>query len=111
MKDRLLYGLFPGLSAPFIIILLFWLFRFHDLPLSQFIHQAIALKVQFKLISVGVFFADLGLFYLFLHLNKNNASKGVILAVLIYFFLFPDFVNVSPKNHLQIMGRYVDVVS
>ena len=25
--------------------------------------------------------------------------------------LFPDFVNVSPKNHLQIMGRYVDVVS
>jgi len=84
MKDRLLYGLFPGLSAPFIIIL----FRFHDLPLSQFIHQAIALKVQFKLISVGVFFADLGLFYLFLHLNKNNASKGVILAVLIYFFLF-----------------------
>lgn len=24
---------------------------------------------------------------------------------------FPDFVNVSPKNHLQIMGRYVDVVS
>ena len=26
-------------------------------------------------------------------------------------FLFPDFVNVSPKNHLQIMGRYVDVVS
>ena len=73
---------------PFIIILLFWLFRFHDLPLSQFIHQAIALKVQFKLISVGVFFADLGLFYLFLHLNKNNASKGVILAVLIYFFLF-----------------------
>ena len=88
MKDRLLYGLFPGLSAPFIIILLFWLFRFHDLPLSQFIHQAIALKVQFKLISVGVFFADLGLFYLFLHLNKNNASKGVILAVLIYFFHF-----------------------
>lgn len=25
--------------------------------------------------------------------------------------IFPDFVNVSPKNHLQIMGRYVDVVS
>ena len=88
MKDRLLYGLFPGLSAPFIIILLFWLFRFHDLPLSQFIHQAIALKVQFKLISVGVFFADLGLFYLFLHLNKNNASKGVILAVFLSFSIF-----------------------
>ena len=98
MKDRLLYGLFPGLSAPFIIILLFWLFRFHDLPLSQFIHQAIALKVQFKLISVGVFFADLGLFYLFLHLNKNNASKGVILAVLIYFFLFSIFQSLDRRR-------------
>lgn len=29
----------------------------------------------------------------------------------IIFMVFPDFVNVSPKNHLQIMGRYVDVVS
>ena len=28
-----------------------------------------------------------------------------------YDAFFPDFVNVSPKNHLQIMGRYVDVVS
>jgi len=26
-------------------------------------------------------------------------------------YISPDFVNVSPKNHLQIMGRYVDVVS
>ena len=37
---------------------------------------------------IGVFFADLALFYLFLHLNKNNASKGVIIAVFFYFFLF-----------------------
>lgn len=88
MKDRLIYGLIPGLIAPFIIILLFWIFRFHYLSLEEFIHQAIFLKVQFKIIAVGVFFADLGLFYLFLRLNKNNASKGVILAVFLYFFLF-----------------------
>ena len=29
----------------------------------------------------------------------------------VFLQFFPDFVNVSPKNHLQIMGRYVDVVS
>lgn len=98
MKDRLLYGLFPGLSAPFIIILLFWLFRFHDLPLSQFIHQAIALKVQFKLISVGVFFADLGLFYLFLHLNKNNASKGVIPGSFNLFLSFSIFQSLDRRR-------------
>lgn len=88
MKDRWIYGLIPGLIAPFLIIILFWLFRFPYLSLQDFIHQAIFLKVQFKLISVGVFFADLGLFYLFMKFNKNNASKGVILAVFIYFFLF-----------------------
>jgi len=87
-KDHLLYGLLPALIAPLIIILLFWFFRFSYLSIEEFIHQAILLKVHFKLIAVGVFFADLALFYLFLHYNKNNAVKGVILAVIFYFFIF-----------------------
>lgn len=88
MKDRLIYGLVAGIIAPLLIILLFWFFRFHYLSLEEFIRQMIVLKVQFKVMAVGVFFADLGLFYLFLRLNKNNASKGVIMAVFLYFFLF-----------------------
>lgn len=88
MKDRTSLGLIPGLIAPFLVVLLFWIFRFHYLSLKEFIHQAIFLKIQFKIIALGVFFADLALFYLFLHLNKNNASKGVIIAVFLYFFLF-----------------------
>lgn len=35
--------------------------------------------------------------------NDSNFEEVVLKS--------PDFVNVSPKNHLQIMGRYVDVVS
>ena len=85
MKDRILLGLIPGLIAPFLIVFLFWIFRFHYLRLEEFIQQAV---IQFKIIALGVFFADLALFYLFLHLNKNNASKGVIIAVFFYFFLF-----------------------
>lgn len=88
MKDRVLTGLIPGLTAPFLIILLFWIFRFNYLSLGEFIRQAIFLKIQFKIIALGVFFADLALFYLFLHFNKNNSSKGVIIAVFLYFFLF-----------------------
>lgn len=87
MKDKLYIGIITGLVAPFLIIGLFYLFRFNYLSIEEFIRQAFILKVQFKIISVGVFFADLGLFYLFMRLNKNNASKGVILAVFIYFFL------------------------
>jgi len=45
------------------------------------------LKVHLKIVAIGVFFADLGLFYLFLRFNKNNASKGVILSVFLYFFI------------------------
>lgn len=88
MKDRLIYGLLAGITAPLLVVLLFWWFRFNYLSLEEFIQQMIFLKVQFKVIAVGIFFADLGLFYLFLRLNKNNASKGVIIAVFFYFFLF-----------------------
>ena len=86
MKDRILWGLIPGLTAPLLIILLFWLFRFRYLSLWAFIQQAVMLKLQFKILAWGVFLADLALFYLFLRLHKNNASKGVIMAVFIYFF-------------------------
>lgn len=88
MTDRLIFGLILGLLAPFLIILLFWIFRFQYLSLGEFVHQAIFLKVQFKIISLGVFFADLALFYLFMHLKKNKAAKGVTLAVLLYSLLF-----------------------
>lgn len=87
MKDRIFWGLIPGLTAPLLVVLLFWFFRFRYLSLWTFIQQAVMLKLQFKIIALGVFFADLALFYLFLRLNKNNASKGVIMAVFIYFFL------------------------
>lgn len=88
MKDRLIYGLLSGIFAPFLVVLLFWFFRFHYLSIDEFIRQAIFLKVHFKIISIGVFFADLGLFYLFLRFNKSNASQGVILAVFFYFLFF-----------------------
>lgn len=88
MKDKAYIGLLTGLLSPFVVILLFYLFRFNDLSVEEFIRQSILLKVHFKIISIGVFFADLALFYLFLRLNKNNAAKGVILAVFLYFFFF-----------------------
>ena len=45
--------------------------------------------------------------------DLKNSLHNAWLRVLGTFIgaLIPDFVNVSPKNHLQIMGRYVDVVS
>lgn len=87
IKDHLLLGLVTGLLAPFLFIVVLYLALFSHFTVDEFIRQAFVLKVHFKLISIGVFFADLGLFYLYLRLNKNNATKGVILSVMIYFFL------------------------
>lgn len=87
IPDRTYIGFLSGLTAPFLVMILFYLLRFNYLMPEEFIRQAFILKVHFKIISVGVFFADLGLFYLFLKSNKNNACKGVILSVFIYFFL------------------------
>lgn len=88
MKDRFIWGILPGLVTPLLVVLLFWYFRFNYLSLNDFIQQTISLRIQFKIIAVGVFFADLALFYLFLYYNKNNAAKGVISAVLLYAFYF-----------------------
>ncbi len=87
MKDKLYAGLIPGLLAPFLLIVLFYVFRFSYLTPKEFIQQAFLLKVYLKIIAVGIFFADLGLFYLFLRYKKNNAARGVILAVFLFFFL------------------------
>lgn len=87
MKDKLYIGLLTGLTAPFIIVALIYLLRFNYLSVSAFIEQAFVLKVHLKIVAIGVFFANLGLFYLFLRFNKNNASKGVILSVFLYFFI------------------------
>lgn len=87
MRDKLYIGLLSGIIAPFLVIILFYVFRFNYLSITEFIHQAFLLKVYLKIIAVGVFFADLGLFYLFLHYKKNNATRGVILSVFLFFFL------------------------
>lgn len=88
MKDRIIFGLTAGLIAPFIIILLFWLGHFSHLTFKEFFYQATFLQVQFKILAIGVFFADLGIFYLFLHMKRYKTAQGVIGAVFIYFFLF-----------------------
>ena len=62
MKDKLYIGLLAGLTAPFIIVALIYLLRFNYLSVTAFIEQAFVLKVHLKIVAIGVFFANLGLF-------------------------------------------------
>ncbi|MDL2251914.1 hypothetical protein LJC12_03595 [Odoribacter sp. OttesenSCG-928-J03] len=87
MKDKLSIGFLTGLIAPLVMIAIFYLIRFSYLPVKEFIRQAFVLGVYFKIVAVGVFFANLAFFFLFTRMNKNNASKGVIMATFIYLFI------------------------
>ena len=62
------------------------------------------LKVIYKYLEANPQFKDM-YDYFFFPDDDIQMDTATINA------LFPDFVNVSPKNHLQIIGRYVDVVS
>lgn len=84
--DKLYIGFLAGLILPFLMVVVMYSFRFDYLSFSEFLYQSVVLKVHFKILSIAVFFSNLGLFYLFLKFKKNNAMKGVILSVIIYFF-------------------------
>ncbi len=86
LKDKTIYGFLVGIAAPFPVIALFYLVRFRNLSVVEFMEQAFLLKVHLKLIAIGLFFANLGLFYLFLRLEKYRMARGIILSVIVYFF-------------------------
>lgn len=92
MKDKRYIGMLWGLLSPFVVIALFYVIRFNYLSVKEFITEAFLLGVHLKIVSVGAFFADLGIFYLFLHQKKNNAAMGVILAAFLFFFLMLIFI-------------------
>jgi hypothetical protein len=87
IKDRTVYGWLIGVLAPFPVVALFYLLRFSYLPVAEFIEQSFLLKVHLKLIAIGIFFANLGLFYLFLRMEKYRTARGIVLSVICWFFV------------------------
>lgn len=83
IKDHLLTGFIPGLIAPTLIVLGFYLSKFSASTFSSFLRVAVNEKMMSPLLSLSVLI-NLGLFYLLLKYEKLMSARGVILATLLY---------------------------
>jgi hypothetical protein len=85
--DHLLIGLIPGLILPALVMHLILTYY------SNFTLEYILKTDMFSpLVNdlKGALFVNLGLFFLFYMLKKDNSAKGVVFATLIYgaFYLY-----------------------
>ena len=81
--NNLLIGLFLGLLAPTIGIALFYFSKFSESNLSLFLTVSIQEKMLSPLLSLCAVI-NLAVFYLFIHFEKLQTGKGIILATFIY---------------------------
>jgi hypothetical protein len=81
--DNLLIGLIIGLLAPTLGIIIFFYSKFSESNLSEFLTISIQEKVLSPLLSLCAVI-NLAVFYLFIHFDKLQTAKGVILATFIY---------------------------
>lgn len=81
--DNLPAGLAAGLLLPFVILMIIYKVRFPEASFDEFLQIAVKEKMLAPLLSLCIV-PNLGLFFLFLHLEKLKTARGIILATLIY---------------------------
>ena len=81
--DNLILGLIIGLVTPTIGIIIFYYTRFDGNDLGLFFKVSIQEKMLSPLLSLCAVI-NLATFYLFIHFNKLQTGRGIILATFIY---------------------------
>ena len=80
-------GFLLGIILPIITILLFYLLKFNDVSIKQFLISLWQKNLFAKIISLAVI-SNLLLFFIFLWLNYLYSARGVLLSTfLIAFFV------------------------
>jgi len=79
--DHILIGLLGGIFIP-LIIMQFWLGYYSNLSLYQLLQNSFFSPLIDTLKSS--LFINLGIFFLFYFLKKDNSARGVVLATIIY---------------------------
>ena len=81
--DNFGLGVFLGLVAPSIGILIFYLFNYSLQNISSFLELAVKEKMLSPLLSLCVVI-NLGVFYLFINFEKYLTARGIILSTFTY---------------------------
>jgi hypothetical protein len=83
-KDNLIFGLALGAIAPLMGFLIFKLYKFQSLSLSEMLQW---LKFNPNLISASISFSLLAnaiLFTIFINGHRDKTAKGIFLVTVIY---------------------------
>ena len=83
--DNIIYGLIPGLFAPLIGFLIFYLVKFSHKNFSEYFEYISQHSVISHTISLSVL-PNLLIFFIFIWAKLYKSAKGVILATMIYAF-------------------------
>ncbi len=83
LKDKVIFGVIPGILGPTIVMYLFYLANFKHEAFLDFMETSVTNGLLSPLLSLCALI-NLGTFYLFLQFNKLYAARGVILSTFIY---------------------------
>lgn len=83
--DQILVGWAIGMILPLAIFLIFYMVKYSDLGLTEYLRDIWQAKILMKLLSLCVF-PNLAIFFLFLRMRYEMAARGVILATFMYAF-------------------------
>jgi len=81
--DRALTGVFTGVIAPFIVMLLFFLWKSGTYTIVEFFERLISAGVITNVVSVSVF-ANVIFFLMFNRLDMLRASRGILGITIIW---------------------------
>lgn len=82
-KPQLLIGTLTGLLVPAFIMALIYAMKFGESTIGSFLHAIVSQGVVAPIIALSLL-GNLGLFFLFLKFDKLWASRGVMIATLVY---------------------------
>ncbi len=76
-------GLLAGIVLPLISFLMFYLFRYREIPFFEFIMHIYSREILSPLLSLNIL-PNLILFYLFIRKDYLFSARGVVLATLLF---------------------------
>lgn len=81
--DKMWFGTLLGFLAPIMVLIIFYLINYTHISFLGFLSKYMEHNALIPLFSLCTII-NLGLFFLFIQLEKYYAARGIIFATLIY---------------------------
>lgn len=86
IADRIASGFVPGLLFPLVIVGVFYVAGYSNIPFTGFIRSTLQMGILIKLITLCAF-PNLLLFLWFIKQKSDRAARGVLMATFVYAFI------------------------